>query len=212
MYFLVITLLSLNIIPCISQEKYKWDNVAIGGGGYVTDIVIHPKEKDLVYIRTDVGGLFKWDNKNERWNQLLDWVDYNNVNYRNVDGMAIDPNNPDLIYIAAGNDVLKSNNRGFSWKHTGLNKEFMGNGDYRWVGENSLGKNGLWKSSDGGEKFIPDTFFEAARCLAWGKQSADSSFPTAYVYGAHKNVWGLFRSVNLGKTWQQINDKEHSLA
>ena len=136
MYFLVIAFLSLNIIPCISQYKYKWDNVAIGGGGYVTDIVIHPKERDLIYIRTDVGGLFKWDNKKERWNQLLDWVDYNNVNYRNVDGVAIDPNNPDLIYIAAGNDVLKSNNRGVSWKHTGLNKEFMGNGDYRWVGEN----------------------------------------------------------------------------
>jgi len=135
-FFLAFALTSLNIINCISQENYRWNNVAIGGGGYVTDIVVHPKERDLIYIRTDVGGLFKWDNKHGRWIQLLDWVGYDNVNYRNVDGVAIDPNNPDLIYIAAGNDVLKSNNRGLSWKNTGLNKEFMGNGDYRWVGEN----------------------------------------------------------------------------
>jgi len=58
---LVIALTSLNIINCISQENYKWDNVAIGGGGYVTDIVVHPKERDLIYFQTDVGGLFKWD-------------------------------------------------------------------------------------------------------------------------------------------------------
>ena len=136
-YFLYIWILII-IYPshCLSQEKYTWDNVTIGGGGFVTGIAIHPKEPDLIYIRTDVGGLFKWNKKFSKWEQLLDWVEYNNVAYRNVDGLVLDPNNPDIVYITAGKDVLKSVDRGKTWKNTGLGKVFMGNGDDRWKGEN----------------------------------------------------------------------------
>ena len=136
-YFLYIWILII-IYPshCLSQEKYTWDNVTIGGGGFVTGIAIHPKEPDLIYIRTDVGGLFKWNKKFSKWEQLLDWVEYNNVAYRNVDGLVLDPNNPDIVYITAGKDVLKSVDRGKTWKNTGLGKAFMGNGDDRWKGEN----------------------------------------------------------------------------
>ena len=31
-----------------------WNSVAIAGMGFVTGLVIHPKERDLIYIRTDV--------------------------------------------------------------------------------------------------------------------------------------------------------------
>jgi hypothetical protein len=37
-------------------ETYRWDNVAMGGAGFVTGVVPSKLERGVVYARTDVGG------------------------------------------------------------------------------------------------------------------------------------------------------------
>ena len=108
-------------------QQYKWDNVKIGGGGFVTGIIFHPTEPDLAYAKTDVGGLYRWDKPNRSWIPLNDMFGVDMHNCYGIDGVALDPNNPDVIYIYVGafwyfggGGVYKSTNRGESWTKTGL--------------------------------------------------------------------------------------------
>lgn len=164
-------------IPENIASSYVWKNVAIGGGGYVTGIVVHPRYKDIVYIRTDIGGAYRWNEKGKNWIPLTDWIGFDESNLYGIDGIAVDPNNKNIVYMAAGkyedsvpHDVLKSMDGGKSWVKTGLFQEkdslrfrnrFGGNQDDRWIGEPiaispvdsrlilaATRKNGLWISKD----------------------------------------------------------------
>ncbi|MFM9331840.1 S-layer homology domain-containing protein [Paenibacillus mesotrionivorans] len=111
----------------VAQDPYEWSGVPIGGGGYVTGMVAHPAEQDLVYIRTDVGGMYRWNEAEKTWRQLVGFADRSEVNLYGVDSMAIDPSNPDILYAALGkydywspSDIYKSVDRGETWTRTNL--------------------------------------------------------------------------------------------
>ncbi|MCH7232823.1 hypothetical protein L0U85_18475, partial [Glycomyces sp. L485] len=42
------------------EDTYSWRNAVINGGGYVPGIVFNETEADLIYARTDIGGLYRW--------------------------------------------------------------------------------------------------------------------------------------------------------
>ncbi|WP_245809799.1 WD40/YVTN/BNR-like repeat-containing protein [Cohnella massiliensis] len=133
-----------------AQEEtgtYSWGGVPIGGGGYVTGIVVHPTEPDLVYIRTDVGGIYRWNETTASWKQLVGWADRSQINLYGGESIAIDPTDPDVVYAALGkydylrpSDIYKSTDRGETWTATGLNANgaqvrMAANGGNRTAGE-----------------------------------------------------------------------------
>ena len=174
--FITLTSLGKEVSGNISSS-YTWKNVAIGGGGYVTGIAVHPRYKDLVYIRTDIGGAYRWNEQGKNWIPLTDWIGFGESNLYGIDGIAVDPNDKNVVYMAAGkyenalpHDVLKSVDGGKNWVKTGLFQEddslksqnrFGGNQGDRWIGEPiavspsdsrlilaATRKNGLWVSED----------------------------------------------------------------
>jgi len=156
----------------VAEVAYRWSNVAIGGGGFVTGLVLHPAEQGLAYARTDVGGAYRWDDAAQRWIPLTDWLGAEDSNLFGIESLAIDPADPERVYLAAGTylneragngAILRSLDRGRSFQRTDLpfklggNEMGRGNGERLAVDPNDgrvlffgTRASGLWRSQDGG--------------------------------------------------------------
>src|SRR4051794_11309027 len=102
---ILVTVLSGLSASEASSNAYIWSRVAIGGGGYVTGIVAHPTEPNSVYFRTDNGGAYRWNQLTASWTWITTQWGVVDKNYYGIDGIALDPSHPNVVYIAAGKDV-----------------------------------------------------------------------------------------------------------
>jgi len=151
----------------VTDAPYQWRNVVIGGGGFVTGILAHPREKNLIYARTDVGGAYRWDAATQKWVPLTDWV--KGIDFTGIESFAVDPSDTSRIYLAAGiyrntrAAILRSTDRGQTWQVTEVPFKMGGNESGRFNGERlavdpndgrilffGSRHDGLWKSDDHG--------------------------------------------------------------
>jgi hypothetical protein len=103
--------------------------IQINGGQYngidsgrAATIVVDPRSKDIVYVATAWGGVWKTYNftaTQPSWSPITD-----TIGGHSVGSFAIDPNNPDTLYLGlgdpldssvAGGGVFKSTDGGASW-------------------------------------------------------------------------------------------------
>lgn len=152
--------------PAASQASpYEWRNVTVGGGGFAPGIVFSTVERGLAYLRTDMGGAYRWDAAKARWLPLQD--DESEPSYMGIESIAPDPVDPDVVYMAAGMSarmpaaIFRSGDRGASWRKTAVSFAMGGNEDGRGMGERlAIDPNapatlffgsrhdGLWRSDD----------------------------------------------------------------
>jgi hypothetical protein len=45
-----------SIVGSSHMDPYVWKTVPFGAGGYIDGLLFHPREANLLYARTDVGG------------------------------------------------------------------------------------------------------------------------------------------------------------
>ena len=64
-----------------TSPSYTWQNVRIVAGGFVPGIVFSTKQAGLAYVRTDIGGFYRWDKDANHWIPLTDWVGPDHGNY-----------------------------------------------------------------------------------------------------------------------------------
>lgn len=210
----------------VPQENtaYVWKNVPIGGGGYVLDVVCHPKEKGLVYIRTDVGGCYRWDGANKRWIPITDGFRRDQSNYYGGESLALDPSNPNIVYLAAGKytadwaskgAIFKSLDRGKTWKKLPLEVKMGSNEDHRTCNPRLVvsptkwsvllfgsRRDGLWRSENAGASWSKVDAFPGKPKEGVGITSIafDVSKP-GRVYAAAFGD-GVYRSDDYGETWK----------
>ena len=216
--------------PPTPTEAYRWKNVEVGGGGLVTGIAVHPKVQNLVYVRTDVGGIYRWNEASSSWIPLFDGFTRDQT-YSNVESLALDPNDPQVIYAAGGNSdpsvefktaLLKSTDQGATWKVLKTDLYMNGNGDLRTGGERlavdpnrsstllfGSRRQGLWRSSDAGTTWTQVAVLpEGGDPQGVGWVAFD---PTSGTAGASsQRLWvgigkeGVFQSDDAGATWRNI--------
>jgi len=155
-----------------ARAQYVWKSVQIVGGGFVDGVIFHPTAAGVRYARTDMGGAYRWDGVAKRWQPMLDWVPYKELNLMGVESIAVDPAHANRVYLACGTytnartpngAILRSDDGGKSFKRTDVPFKFGGNEDGRGNGERLvvdprdgrilyLGTrhDGLWRSVDRG--------------------------------------------------------------
>src|SRR3954470_4237144 len=84
----------------IKSEPYVWRNVKVVAGGFIPGIVFSPVEKGLTYLRSDMGGCYRWDDQKKTWIPLNDALAESS--YHGGESIAPDPIDPNVVYIAAG--------------------------------------------------------------------------------------------------------------
>lgn len=118
---------------------YTWRNVKIGGGGFEPAVIFSRAERGLVYLRTDMGGVYRWSARQGRWLPLEDGLA--EYSYFGIESVAADPVDPKTVYVAAGMypnrpaAILRSDDRGAHWQIFPTAFRMGGNMPGRGVGE-----------------------------------------------------------------------------
>lgn len=149
--------------------KYEYKNLKIGGGGFVTGFVFHKNESDILYTRTDIGGTYKFDFKNQEWVSLIDFVTTIDSELCYPLSIALDDNDKNKLYIACGSrpdnsSFYVSNNQGKTYIKKKMPCFVHGNFPGRATGERLIKTGnyvffasqteGLFRTENEGDTFI----------------------------------------------------------
>ncbi len=141
---------------------YTYRNAPIPGGGYVTGFLYHPNVQGVLYCRTDIGGVYRFDGG--RWVSLMDHVTGEAFAESFPIALAADPEDANTLYIVSG--ILEegygilsiSHDQGESFTYRTVPTPVHGNLSGRGTGDRLVARGtrlwfasqlgGLWSSHD----------------------------------------------------------------
>ena len=152
----------------MEQVAYEYKNAPIPGGGYVTGFLFDKKHPDVLFCRTDIGGTYRYEVKEERWKSLIDHVTMERPDETCPIAIALNEEEEGTFYIVCGvgrgnGTVAVSKDYGETFTYREIPVEVHGNWSgrgtgYRLVYNNGTlyyasQKGGLLISSDEGENW-----------------------------------------------------------
>lgn len=160
--------------------KYDYKNLSVPGGGFVTGFIFHPKYRNILYCRTDIGGVYRFDFEHQSWKFLGSRITEFEHHLTQPLSVALDEVHPDKLYIMCGNSrkgnengrasLLISTDRGETFTENPVPFCCNGNAPARSTAERLAYKDGrlffgsqgegLWCSCDEGDTWKQLSFCE----------------------------------------------------
>jgi hypothetical protein len=214
-------------------SAYTWKPVVTPAGGAIQDIVYSKLTQGLIYMRTDMGGAYRWDNANNVWVPLTDWL--GDWNLYGVESIAPDPKNANLVYAAIGQSYNNSNgylivssDQGNNWIQYPMPVIIAGNDSGNYAGERlavdpdntailyyGSRSGGLWKSTNSGVNWSQVTSFPVNGDSGHGlsyvifdpNSATGSGCNNIYVgvMALNSGNSNIYRSTNGGASWSLIS-------
>lgn len=158
---------------------YRYQNLPIPGGGYVTGFIFHQQVPDILYARTDIGGVYRYLYHERRWKSLIDHVTMTDLSETFPIAIALDEKEPKRLFIACGeNQIGKgvlaiSMDEGESFTYEKIPVLIHGNLNGRGTGNRLI---------------------------------VDKGDSNTLYFASQQN--GLLRTRDLGKTWEKLSLEE----
>lgn len=155
-------------------EQPEWKPVGpFDIGGRIKSIVFHPSKNGWVYAAAAAGGIWFSTNFGDSWEPIFDYE--NGIAFGSI---AIDPNNPNVIYAGTGESVI------------GGGVIYLGNG--------------IYKSTDGGKSW---KLLGLTEIGAFSKVYVHPKNSNLVVAGATIRKPGFYVSTDAGTTWRRLFEK-----
>ena len=124
--------------------------------------------------------------------------------------VAADRVNPSTFYASDRNGMYLSTDGGANFvkvttSPSGRPRPVFGIEGDVWVATGS----GLFHSQDSLATFAQVSLVTSATAVGFGMPAPGQSYPAVYLAGSVAGVWGVYRSDDVGATWQRIDDPQH---
>lgn len=226
-------------IPNLSNQKGMWvslspnnvpepvDSTIINGMGRINCIEFHPTDPSIFWVGTSQGGVWKTTDGGNTWASLTD-----HLPILSISDIAINPLNPDVIYLATGDieyigyntiasarpthfgmGILKTTDGGQTWDTTGLvyhpwqlmslvRRILVHPIDTAIV--LACGVDGVFRSTDGGQ-----TWTLTQNGVFIDMEQNPQNPNTVFIVGFYQPGWSgtgarVFKTTNFGLSWEEL--------
>ena len=210
------------------QEKYTYRNLPIPGGGYVTGFTFHENEPGIFYLRTDIGGTYRFCPDKKRWISLIDHVNMKDLRETFPIAVALDDKDPAKLYIVSGiwnnppGRLSVSSDHGEHFTYYDMPMRVHGNLNGRGTGSRLIvdrkdssrlyfasQADGLWTSQNGGadwEKLaaMPEDYLTFVGQTRDGRALIVGSAGITTKRSGHLRGKSLYVSYDGGQTFTQL--------
>jgi photosystem II stability/assembly factor-like uncharacterized protein len=173
--------------------------------GYVSALIVDPRDADVVYAGTRDNGLFKTEDGGSSWRRIGPKSDWFRVNK-----LAFQPGTPGVIYAGLVRGVYRSRDGGATWQPAGLRSVYVGAlavdpkhpqtiyaGTYE-EEEPDIVTGGIFKTTDGG--------------ASWRRTKGVRDVIDAIAIDPHntdvvyaQTGGGLVKTADGGRTWRPLD-------